>query len=289
MPRSRARSPCTVAGVAVVRGGDVAQSYRFDLDRRPARVREDAPEPARRVLHHRGRRACAGWANPRPWWCPRCWRSPTATPTGRRSSRLEWIDIGEAPERHGDASSAASLAALHRAAPARFGREDRRTTGSRGPPERALRDLGRVLRHATHGSARPAGARRPRAAGRAIAGLERLGRPARGWRRSAAAMSRRPACMATCGPATAWSTPAGTLADRPCGPRRTPRVRPGDDAALRRLRRRLLRRLRRGRTRSPSAGRTGCRCTRSRRSWSTPSSSVAATSTAAEAAIAHYA
>ena len=73
------------------------------------------------------------------------------------------------------------------------------------------------------------------------------------------------------------------LADRSRCPRRAPRVRPGDDAPVRRFRRRLLRRLRRRVPARRRLGGTRRRSTRSLRSSCTPSSSAAATPPAAAA------
>ena len=116
---------------AVVHGGDVAVAYRVDLvdGRRVFAKTHPAPPPgfftteaARPDVAARGasRRRARG-------------RSPSPT-TRRRSSCSTWIDEGRARARRPSRTSAPRLAALHRAGAPCFGREDRRTTGSRGLP-----------------------------------------------------------------------------------------------------------------------------------------------------------
>ena len=144
--------------------------------------------------------------------------------------------------------------------------------------ERAAATRGPSSTPRTPAAARPPRARRGAlAAGGAIAGLGARGGPPR--RRSAAADEP---------PAPAARRPLGrqpprrrrrpALADRPRRARRPPGVRPGDDAAVRRLRRASASTRTRTCRRSPPVGRTGSRCTRSRRSSCTRSSSAAATS-----------
>jgi fructosamine-3-kinase len=120
---------CSVIGAGRVHGGDVAQSFAVDLD------------DGRRVF------AKTHPAAPRHFFSTEStgltWlRAADAVPvpevlavSDAAPNRLvlEWIDegnaIGSTEERLGRA-----LAALHRSGAPSFGREDRRTTGSRGLP-----------------------------------------------------------------------------------------------------------------------------------------------------------
>ena len=185
------------------------------------------------------------------------------------------VDRAAATPRRDDADLGAPPS---RPAPGRragFGREDRRTTGSRALPNEPTATWSefyascRLLPLAR--LARDAGALRTAA----IDDLELLaGRLApSAARRAAGTAARRPV-----GRQSARRRRRAELADRPRRARRPPRVRPGDDAPVRRVRAGLLRRLRRGATRWPTAGATASPCTRSPRSWCTPSSSAAATS-----------
>ena len=87
---------------------------------------------------------------------------------------LGWIELGRPNERT-EVELGRALAALHRATPPTFGREDRRTTGSRGLPNEpcttwaefyATQRLGPLARLARDSAALPE---------RTIASLERLG------------------------------------------------------------------------------------------------------------------
>ena len=107
-----------------------------------------------------------------PSRCRRCWPCPTAT-TGPPFLALGWIEQGQ-PRSNTEAELGRALAALHRATPSTFGREDRRTTGSRGLPNEpcdtwaefyATQRLAPLARLARDGSALPE---------RAIVALERL-------------------------------------------------------------------------------------------------------------------
>ena len=117
---------------------------------------------------------------------------------------LEWIDEGPR-RRDTERSLGAALADLHRCGAPSFGREDRRTTGSRGLPNepcatwsefyatQRLLPLARLARDASR-----AARRRDR-------------RRSNDWPAistgSTRATSRRPGCTATCGRATGSSTP----------------------------------------------------------------------------------
>ena len=121
---------------------------------------------------------------------------------------LEWIDEGR-PNGTTEADLGIALASLHRAGAPTFGREDRRTTGSRGLPNEPCPDwatfyatqrltpLARLAREA----ARIAGVRARRASSDSTLTASA---------RSAGPTSHPPASTATCGPATASSTPRDT-------------------------------------------------------------------------------
>ena len=161
----------------------------------------------------------------------------------RRRSGIPGPRMGRAwPGRAVD--RARSRPAAGRAAPcrrSRFGREDRRTTGSRALPNEptptwvefyASNRLLPLAKLAADAGALPS------------ASIERLealaGRlDVRGWTTGATGPPPRRPVGRQPTRRTGWKK----LVDRPRCPRRAPRVRPGDDAPLRRLRRRLLRRL----------------------------------------------
>ncbi|MEZ5139332.1 MAG: fructosamine kinase family protein [Acidimicrobiales bacterium] len=115
---------------------------------------------------------------------------------------LGWVEEG-APRPGTEAELGRALAALHAASPATFGREDRRTTGSRALPNepcptwaefyasQRLAPLARLAR-------RPLLAPMPSSCS--------TGSMPTGWSSSAARRSRPPACTATSGRATASST-----------------------------------------------------------------------------------
>ena len=117
---------------------------------------------------------------------------------------LAWIEQGR-PRPTTDDDFGRALAALHRATPERFGREDRRSTGSRGLPNepcdtwaefyatQRLAPLARLARDER--CAAPERARRRSSASTRI-----------GCERSVAPPSHPPASTATCGPATGSST-----------------------------------------------------------------------------------
>lgn len=140
--------------------------------RRAAGLRQDPPGGPAGVLHHRGERAdLAPGAGGRR----RAGGAGRLHGEGGRPNHLvlEWIDEGR-PTARTEADLGRALAALHAAAPATFGREDRRTTGSRGLPNEPCDDwatfyatqrLAPLARLARDGGA---------LAERAIAGLERL-------------------------------------------------------------------------------------------------------------------
>lgn len=123
-----------VVAASVVRGGDVAASFRMELaDGRPVFAKTH-PNPPKGFFTTEA--AGLGWL-----------REPRAVPVpevlavadgdgeggGLGYLVLEWIDEGS-PVGSTDADLGRALAQLHRAGAASFGREDRRTTGSRGLP-----------------------------------------------------------------------------------------------------------------------------------------------------------
>ena len=121
-----------VTRTAVVRGGDVAQSSRLELaDGRTVFAKtHPSPPPGFFSTEAAGLRWLAE---------PQVVRVPDvlAVSDGGDGTpaflALEWIELG-APTATTDEELGRSLAALHDSPPATFGREDRRTTGSRGLP-----------------------------------------------------------------------------------------------------------------------------------------------------------
>ncbi|MFL6204614.1 MAG: fructosamine kinase family protein [Acidimicrobiales bacterium] len=121
-----------VVSTAVVRGGDVAQAHRFVLDDGRTVFAKTHPDPPPGFFTTE--------ANGLRWLAePGAVEVPAVLAVSDGDAGeppylvLEWIDLG--PARHDtDAALGRALAALHQAAPSTFGREDRRTTGSRGLP-----------------------------------------------------------------------------------------------------------------------------------------------------------
>lgn len=120
-----------VTGSFVVHGGDVAAAFRMDLTDGRIVFAKTHPHPP------------AGFftteANGLRWL-----GAPAVLPVpdvlavsdgeaGPPFLVLEWIDTGR-PTASTEAELGRGLARLHQAAPSAFGREDRRTTGSRGLP-----------------------------------------------------------------------------------------------------------------------------------------------------------
>jgi fructosamine-3-kinase len=161
----------------VVRGGDVAQAFGYDLDddRRVFAKTHPDPPPGFFTTEANGLRwlADAG-AVPVP--------EVLAVSDGDASAppflALEWIEVGD-PRSSTEAEFGRALARLHQATPASFGREDRRPTGSRGLPNEptgtwaefyGAQRLLPLARLARDGAALPS---------HAIAALERLADPQR--------------------------------------------------------------------------------------------------------------
>jgi fructosamine-3-kinase len=168
---ARALGARIVTSVAV-RGGDVAQAYRFDLDdgRTVLAKTHPAPPPGFFTTEAAGLRWLAE---------PGVVRVPEvlAVSDGEGDEPpylvLAWIQLGQ-HRKDTEAQLGRALAALHRAEPAGFGREDRRTTGSRGLPNEpcatwadfyATQRMAPLARLARDGHALPTSA---------IAALERL-------------------------------------------------------------------------------------------------------------------
>ena len=212
--------------------------------RRSAALRQDACRGAAGVLHDRGHRADLA-ARGR---CRRGARGAGVLGRSTEPSRAGVDREGEPAHRDG-ADLGAALARLHDPGAPSFGREDRRTTGSRGLPNEPCATWAEF--YATNRLlplARLA-ARARALVPEAIAALERL---AGDLERFDRVESHRRACTVTCGPATGSSTRRVELVDRPGRARRTPGVRPRDDATLRWIRAGLLHRVRGGAS-------TGCR------------------------------
>jgi fructosamine-3-kinase len=121
-----------IAAVAVVRGGDVAQSYRFDLDDGRRVFAKTHPNPPAGFFTTEA--AGLRWLRePEAVLVPEVLAASDGTADEPPFLALEWVDIGEGTDRT-EPELGRALARLHQATPERFGREDRRTTGSRGLP-----------------------------------------------------------------------------------------------------------------------------------------------------------
>ena len=166
-----------VTAQAVVRGGDVAQAFRLELADGRTVFAKTHPDPPSGFFSTEA--AGLRWLA-----AADAVRVPTvlAVSDGAASDPpflvLEWVDVGP-PRPTTEAQLGRALARLHLAAPACFGREDRRTTGSRGLPNdplptwaefygtQRLAPLARLAQEATALSTT------------AIAGLDRLADPVR--------------------------------------------------------------------------------------------------------------
>jgi fructosamine-3-kinase len=119
-----------VSAATRVHGGDVASSWRVDLaDGRRVFAKTHPTAPPRFF----GTEAAGlGWLA-----AANAVNVPTVLAVRDEQPNLlvlEWIDEGRRGARDGEERFGRSLAALHRAGAPAFGREDRRTTGSRGLP-----------------------------------------------------------------------------------------------------------------------------------------------------------
>lgn len=161
-----------VVAAAAVHGGDVAAAYRMDLaDGRRVFAKTHADPPAGfftteatglRWLHEPASAAI-----------PEVLAVSDGDDITPAHLVLEWIEVGS-PGPATEADLGRSLAALHRAGGPSFGREDRRTTGSRGLPNEPCETWARFYATQRIGPlARLARAERA-LPDHAIAGLERL-------------------------------------------------------------------------------------------------------------------
>jgi fructosamine-3-kinase len=158
---------------SAVRGGDVARAFRLELADSRCVFAKTHPNPPAGFFTTEA----AGLASMRD-------AQAAAVPEVLAVSddppflALEWIEAGRATATT-EPDLGRALADLHRAGAPRFGREDRRTTGSRGLPNEpcatwaefyATQRLGPLARLAHDGGALPRDA---------IAALQRLAEPAR--------------------------------------------------------------------------------------------------------------
>ena len=121
-----------VAAEAVVRGGDVATSFRFDLADGRCVFAKTHPSPPAGFFTTEA--AGLRWlAEPGVVPVPEVLAVSDGDGGVPPFLVLRWIELGR-PHARTEAELGAALAALHRATPPTFGREDRRTTGSRGLP-----------------------------------------------------------------------------------------------------------------------------------------------------------
>ena len=161
-----------VRRAAVVRGGDVAQAFRLELDDGRAVFAKTHPSPPAGFFTTEA--TGLRWLSaPAVVAVPEVLAVSDGEGADPPFLVLGWIEQGRpSPTTEDDLGRA--LAALHRDAPERFGREDRRSTGSRGLPNEpcdtwseffATQRLLPLARLARDGGALPA---------RAVRALERL-------------------------------------------------------------------------------------------------------------------
>jgi len=117
---------------AVVRGGDVAQAYRYELGDGRTVFAKTHPSPP--VGFFTTEAAGLRWlAEPGAVRVPEVLAVSDGDGDDPPFLVLGWIELGH-PREGTEVAFGRGLAVLHRAAPTAFGREDRRTTGSRGLP-----------------------------------------------------------------------------------------------------------------------------------------------------------
>ena len=166
-----------VTRTEVVRGGDVASAHRMALADGRSVFAKTHPRPPAGFFSTEA--AGLRWMRePGAVAVPEVLAVSDGSPGGDPPFLvLEWIDRGP-PHAHTEAELGRGLAALHRSGAPSFGREDRRTTGSRGLPNEpcptwpefyATQRLAPLVRLAADGGALP---------GPALAELERLADPA---------------------------------------------------------------------------------------------------------------
>lgn len=122
----------SVVASTTVRGGDVALAYRLDLDDGRAVFAKTHPQPPPGFFTTEA--AGLSWLRePVAVPVPEVLAVSDGTADDPAFLVLEWLDVGR-PIASTEADLGRALAELHRAGAHRFGREDRRTTGSRGLP-----------------------------------------------------------------------------------------------------------------------------------------------------------
>jgi fructosamine-3-kinase len=161
-----------IARATVVRGGDVAQAFRYELQDGRMVFAKTHPSPPAGFFTTEA--AGLRWlAEPGVVAVPEVLAVSDGDDGGPPYLVLRWIELGP-PQADTDASLGRALAALHEATPATFGREDRRSTGSRGLPNEpcatwadfyATQRMAPLARLARDGGALP---------GAAVDGLDRL-------------------------------------------------------------------------------------------------------------------
>ena len=143
-----------VEAMAVVRGGDVAASFRVELaDGRRLFAKTHPSAPPGFFSTEAASLAWLREADAVP--VPSVVAVSDGTDTSPAFLILEWIEEGR-PNESTERSLGEGLAALHDAGAPSFGREDRRTTGSRGLPNDPATGLADVLRDVPAAPARPA-------------------------------------------------------------------------------------------------------------------------------------
>ena len=162
-----------VTASTVVRGGDVAESFRLELADGRTVFAKMHPDPPAGFFTTEA--AGLAWLRePGVVAVPEVLAASDGDPPSDPPFLvLEWIELGH-PRAGTEAELGEALASLHRASPAAFGRADRRSTGSRGLPNEpcdtwaefyASQRMAPLARLARDGRSLP---------DHAIAGLERL-------------------------------------------------------------------------------------------------------------------
>jgi fructosamine-3-kinase len=162
-----------VVASTVVRGGDVAHAYRFELHDGRTVFAKTHPDPPAGFFTTEAN-GLRWLAEPGAVALPEVLAVSDGQGDDPPFLALGWIEQGS-PRDATEVDLGRALAALHRATPAAFGREDRRSTGSRGLPNEpcdtwaefyATQRMAPLARLARDGGALPE---------RAIASLDALG------------------------------------------------------------------------------------------------------------------